>query len=240
MLTGRMGPFINQLLLTLSKKTTAHSRYLVYCFRFVLLKLGFESSWVDTVMRCVTYGKYAVKVNGELTESFIPTRGIPQGDPISPYLFLLCVEGLSCLMQLKESSGDLKGVRNGRSGPPISHLLFADDSVFFVKGDDESTNTLKAVLKTYCEGTGQKINLHKSSIYFGPRCDSQIKERVKAKLGVQNETLQDTYLGMPTCVGCSPSSSFSFLTGRLWKRLNGASDRPLSRAGKEVFLKSVA
>jgi hypothetical protein len=67
-----------------------------------------------------------------------------------------------------------------------------------------------------------------------------IRERVKNKLGVQNETLQDTYLGMPTCLGRSPSSNFNYLTSRIWKRINGCSDRPLSRAGKEVFLKSVA
>ena len=115
-------------------------------------------------MRCVTSVRYAVRVNGTLTDTFIPTRGIRQGDPISPYLFLLCAEGLSCLLQQKEASGDLKGIQNGRNGPPISHLLFADDTVFFVKGDDRSTNTLKSVLETYCSGTGQKINLDRKSV----------------------------------------------------------------------------
>jgi hypothetical protein len=66
------------------------------------------------------------------------------------------------------------------------------------------------------------------------------KLRVKQKLGVHDESLQSTYLGMPTRVGRSPTSNFNFLTGRLWKRLNGCTDRPLSRAGKEIFLKSVA
>lgn len=101
------------------------------------------------VMRCVTSVKYAVKVNGKLTDSFLPTRGIRQGDPISPYLFLLCAEGLSCLMQQKEAVGELKGIRNGRNGPPISHLLFADDSVFFTRGDDKSIHALNSALQTY-------------------------------------------------------------------------------------------
>ena len=96
----------------------------------------------------------AAKVNGNLTDPFIPTRGICLGDPISPYLFLLCAEGLSCLLQEKEAAGDIKGIRNGSEGPPISHLLFADDSVFFVKGDEKSTYNLKTALQTYCNGSG--------------------------------------------------------------------------------------
>ena len=153
---------------------------------------------------------------------------------------MLCAEGLSCLLQQKEASGELKGIRNGRNGPPISHLLFADTSVFFTKGDDRSIDTLKSAIQTYCDGSGQKINTRKSSIFFGTNCNEQIKERVKQKMGIQDDTLQATYLGMPTWVGRSPTNSFSFLTGRLWKKLNGWSDRPLSRAGKEILLKSVA
>jgi hypothetical protein len=64
-----------------------------------LCKLGFNSTWIQTVMRCVTCVRYAVHVNGKLTEPVIPSRGIHQGDPISPYLFLLCTNGLSSMLQ---------------------------------------------------------------------------------------------------------------------------------------------
>jgi hypothetical protein len=67
-----------------------------------------------------------------------------------------------------------------------------------------------------------------------------MKERVKHKLGVHDDTLKDTYLGIPTWLGRSPMKCFKFLTGRLWKRLNGCSDRPLSRPRKEVMVRSVA
>jgi hypothetical protein len=72
-----------------------------------LVKLGFALPWIKSVMRCVTNVRYAVKVNGDLTQPVIPTRGIRQGDPISPYLFLLCTEGLSCLLLQREQSGEL-------------------------------------------------------------------------------------------------------------------------------------
>jgi hypothetical protein len=84
--------------------------------------------------------RYTIRINGELTQTFYPTRGIRQGDPITPYLFLLCVEGLSCLFKKKEQEGSLKGLRNGILGPSISHLLFADDSNFFTRGDKRSLN----------------------------------------------------------------------------------------------------
>jgi hypothetical protein len=175
--------------------------------RGCLQKLGFSHTWIDTVMRCcVTSARYAVRVNGELTDPVIPSRGIRQGDPISPYLFLLCTEGLSCLLQQRADQGELQGLRNGRLGPPISHLLFADDSISFARSDEKSVNALQRTLETYCGGSGQKINLDKSSIFFGSHCPVAIKSLVKQKLNVESEALQETYLGMPTDVGRSLSA----------------------------------
>jgi hypothetical protein len=146
---------------------------------------------------------------------------------------------LSCLLQKKEDRGELYGIKNGRLGPPISHLLFADDSIFFARSDNRSVEALKETLKIYCDGSGQKINLDKSSVFFGNHCDEAIKIRVKNSLGVQSEILNDKYLGMPTSVGRSPTATFNFLYEMIWKRINGVTDRPMSRAGKETFLKAV-
>jgi hypothetical protein len=120
--------------------------------------------------------------------------------------------------------------------PTISHLLFADDSIFFARSDDQSVQALNDTLQLFCDGSGQKINKDKSSVLFGPHCGEEIKQKVKDKLGVQSEILQDTYLGN---IGRSPTASFKFLQDRMWKRIMGCSDRPLSREGKSVFIKSV-
>ena len=204
-----------------------------------LLKLGFSPSWTSTVMRCVTSVRYAVRVNGELTDPVVPTRGIRQGDPISPYLFLLCTEGLSCLLQQREAQGELQGIRNGRLGPPISHLLFADDSIFFSRSDRRSVDALHNTLEVYCEGSGQKINKDKSAVFFGAHCSNVVKPEVMQKLEIHTEALKESYLGMPTEIGRSQVGTFRYLLDRMWKRVNGCSDRPMSRAGKETFLKSV-
>jgi hypothetical protein len=119
-----------------------------------------------------------------LSDPFTPRRGLRQGNPISPYLFLLCAEELSSLMKKEEQVGRLKGVRNGIISPTISHLLFTDDTVFFARADLKSINSLKYVLKTYSEGSRQKINLQKSTLFFDSRCPSHVKQQVMEVLGV--------------------------------------------------------
>jgi hypothetical protein len=133
----------------------------------------------------------------------------------------------------------LQGIKNGRLGPSISHLLFADDSVFFARSDKESVDALHRTLNTFCDGSGQRINLEKSTIFFGNGCRERVKDEVKQKLGVFNETLQDSYLGMPTQIGRSPIITFRYLLDRMWRRVSGLSDRPLSRMGNEIMLKTV-
>uniref|UniRef100_J3MVP4 Reverse transcriptase domain-containing protein n=1 Tax=Oryza brachyantha TaxID=4533 RepID=J3MVP4_ORYBR len=141
-----------------------------------LEKLGFISNRIKAAMRGVTSARYSMRINGDLTKMVIPSRGIRQGDPISPYMFLLCIEGLSCLLQKREEVGDLRGIRNDGLGLPIAHLLLVDDSIFFARSDRRSVEALKATLKSYCSAYGQK-NVYMSEIkfYMIPICLCQLK-----------------------------------------------------------------
>ena len=97
----------------------------------VLHGLGFAEEWTKLIMMCINYVSYSVLINGEQCGFFGASHGIRQGDSLSPYLFLLCAEGLSHLFRKAEVSRSISSVAPSRGGPKISHLFFANDSLLF-------------------------------------------------------------------------------------------------------------
>jgi hypothetical protein len=118
-------------------------------FKNMMLKLGFNCQCVDLVMGYITTVTYRVKVNKGLTEVITPQRGLRQGCPLSPYLFILCAEGLFALFKKPEADGSLMGVQVCLAAPRINHLFFADDSLIFLQVNDKTANTLKDILALY-------------------------------------------------------------------------------------------
>jgi hypothetical protein len=132
----------------------------------MLERLGFANQWIHWMMLCVSSVNYSVLVNFEKVGPILPGRGLRQGDPLSPYLFILITEGLTALIKQSVARGDIHGVQICRGAPVVSHLLFADDCFLFCRSTIEESNHLMGVLKTYEEASGQEINLSKSEVFF--------------------------------------------------------------------------
>ena len=96
-------------------------------------KMGFHSTWIGWILECIKSVTYSVLVNGEPKGNIIPTRGIHQGDPLSPYLFLLCSKGLNRLLEHAVERNHIVGVSLCKNGPKISHLFFADNNLVFCR-----------------------------------------------------------------------------------------------------------
>lgn len=107
----------------------------------MMSKLGFDARWIRLVMVCVRSVSYSVVVNGKPVGNLKLTCGIRQGDPISPYLFLLCTESLSSLIQHAVNTGVVTGVPTCTRGPRHSHLFFADDNMIFWKANSVDGDT---------------------------------------------------------------------------------------------------
>ena len=76
----------------------------------LMKKMGFCKAWVKLMMGCISIATYSILINGEPQGNIVPTRGLRQGDPLSPYLFLLCTKGFYGLLKKAEDLGEIKGV----------------------------------------------------------------------------------------------------------------------------------
>ena len=205
----------------------------------VLEKLGFSTTWISWVMQCVCSVSYSFLINGSPQGSVIPSRGLRQGDPLSPYLFILCTEVLSGLCRKAQENGSLVGIRVARGSPQVNHLLFADDTMFFCKTNPTCCGALSRILKQYEVASGQCINLAKSAITFSSKTPQEIKRRVKDSLLIENEGGIGKYLGLPEHFGRRKRDIFSSMVDRMRQRSHSWCTKFLSGAGKQILLKAV-
>jgi hypothetical protein len=204
----------------------------------ILTKFGFPPRLVQIIMKCVSTVRFSVKVNGGLLEPFTP-RGIRQGDPMSPYLFLACAKGLTALIHHYNSGFIDRGVRVCKRSPWISHLLFADDSLIFINANGASAARLNEIMDIYHLASGQKVNKEKCAIFFSPCTSDTHREVVKQHLNIHIAAFSEKYLGLPTAVGKLTSEAFEYITESARSSVNGWAQKNLSYPGKEALIKSV-
>ncbi|KAA3477768.1 reverse transcriptase [Gossypium australe] len=162
--------------------------------------LGFHDDWIVLIMRCVCSISYSVCLNGMHGDWFSPSRGLRQGDPLSPYLFLICAEGFSTLLQKAKQKGDMTGAPIGREHFSINHLFFADDCILFGDASNEGARVVRDVIHEYETVSGQRVNYDKSIIYFGANVNVNVKEDITSLLGVRVALSPEKYLGLPMMV----------------------------------------
>jgi hypothetical protein len=185
----------------------------------VMEKMGFAGKWIHLVMMCVSSPAYLIIVNGAPVGNIIPSRGLRQGDPISPYLFLLCAESLSSMLMQADRDGFLEGVPTSRRGPRINHLFFADDSLIFCRASLDHWNRLSVILNSYGAASGQQLNKEKTGIFFSGNTPPETRQKITEAARIPPSQCYDSYLGLPALVGRSKMVAFQSIKDRVWKRL---------------------
>ena len=152
--------------------------------REVMNRMGFNEKWVELVMECVSTVSYSLLINGDPMGNIKPSRGIRQGDPLSPYLFLLCSKGLQRMIQKAVDIGDIQGVSICRNGPKLTHLFFADDSLLFCRATTQECHKVLEILFAYERVSGQKLDRDKTSLFFSMSTPLEMQNQIMNALGV--------------------------------------------------------
>lgn len=128
-------------------------------------KLGFSSQWCNLVNQCISTVSASVLLNWVPCEQFSPSKGLRQGDPLSPYLFIIRMEMLSRAISNAEERNLIHGIKFGPTAPSISHLLFSEDLLIFSKASKSESENILSILNEFSLASSQLINMEKSGIF---------------------------------------------------------------------------
>lgn len=133
--------------------------------RFILIQIGLSVEMVKWIFACYSTASFAVLINGSPSDFFKGNRGLRHGCPISPYLFILAMEGFSQLIHKARRQGFLSGIHVARS-LFITHLFFVDDVLLFGRGSRAEWKQYHCILNIFCDAFGLCINGSKSSFLY--------------------------------------------------------------------------
>ena len=154
---------------------------------------------------------YSILVNGEPKGEISLIRGIRQGGPLSPYLFLLCSEGLNRMIQRAARDDLIWGFSLCKNGPKITHIFFADDSLLFCQARMEDLQAIQHILSIYERASGQQINREKTTLFFSKAMADDKKGKILNFLGVLEIKEYEKYLGLPAVVGQNKKESLNYI-----------------------------
>lgn len=210
-------------------------------WRFLLKALksmGFSKTFQDLIYRSICNIWYRVNVNGILSDKFRSSRGVRQGDPLSPLLFILAQQILSFNIRKLEARGSLIPYKLGRNVQSISHLFYADDMLLFTNGRKSSVKEFILLLKAYELSSGQQVNLEKSGFYPSKWVHGRRLNRLARRLGCSAKQFPLTYLGAPLFKGRCKGIYFEDLVNKFANRITGWKAKFISFAGKATLIKS--
>ena len=196
------------------------------CLLYILERMGFGHRWCRWIKACISFVRFSVLVNGSPSGFFSSSRGLRQGDPLSPLLFLLVMEVLSRMLRKTVEGGFITGFNLG-SDVSISHLLFADDSILFCDANPQHMMYIRLVLTFFEAVTGLRVNMSKSEMVpVGVVPNLRVLADI---MGCRIGSLPMSYLGMPLGANFKSKAVWNSILEKMEHKLAGWKSLYLSR-----------
>ncbi|XP_047978531.1 uncharacterized protein LOC125220400 [Salvia hispanica] len=188
-------------------------------------------------MECVTSPSYSIMINGSPHGFFPGKRGLRQGDPMSPSLFILCIEYFSRLLALHTHGGGFN-FHPGCARLGITHLAFADDLMLFGRGDNYSMQVLADAIEEFSACSGLEVNQAKSNLFFAGTMAEDTKAHITHMFGYTSAKLSVKYLGIPLASKLLKTADYSDLIQKMTSTVKKWNGKSLSCAGRLELIKS--
>jgi hypothetical protein len=185
----------------------------------MLESFGFDSQWVNWILNLTSSAFFSILVNGVPSQPFSPSRGIRQGDPLSPFLFVLMAEGLGRYIKATVLEGSLKDLPLHNIQPTPLHSEFVDDTLLMNTPTTRESNKLTSILCDFLEASGMDLNLKKSKLYFFNTLIA-VHNHISRLLDIPKSSLLSNYLGIPLIGAPTCSISWDSLLLSISNRLN--------------------
>ncbi|MFS7889004.1 putative RNA-directed DNA polymerase [Helianthus anomalus] len=204
----------------------------------ILSQMGFPSMWRTWIKGILESAQASVLVNGSPTFQFNSEKGLRQGDPISPFLFLIVMECLSWMLERAKSIGELKGINFLVDDMDINHLFFADDALIMGEWSRDNLQSTARILRVFYLCSGLRINLHKSNL-FGVGTEDMEVDSMMEVLGCKRGAFPFVYLGIKVGAKMSRIANWNEVVEVIKNRLASWKAKNLSIGGRLILLKSV-
>lgn len=204
----------------------------------ILKAFGFANQWIKWILALIKSTKFSILVNGSPANQFSPSRGIRQGDPLSPFLFVILMECLSRLICNAKEEGKIRGLQPLPPIPATTHQQFVDDTMLHGSPTVKEALGYKRILNLFSEASGMEINLSKSTIFFF-NTHLAVQKNLSSILGFRRGSLPMRYLAAPLTDKPWQKVHWEKILANLEKRCHHWTHRALNFAGRLVLTKAV-
>eukprot|EP00253_Pinus_taeda_P009398 PITA_09398 len=203
----------------------------------ILKAFGFCDRWVSWIISMISTPNFSILLNGAPTTNFNALRGLRQGDPLSPFLFIIAAEGLGRYFKKEARDGKIQGLKLWGHRTIVTHQQFVDDIMIYCKATLQEVKRIKKILEIFMEGSGMEVNNDKSRTFFFNIAEP-VKKHLTRVMGYRLGVLPTKYLGVMLDTSSLKLSNWQYIIEKIMKRLNNWTFRALNMASRVVLLKA--